>query len=107
LQRIKSSCGKRDADWLGYEESAGSGPDYPSVVLIFSFSAQVSWKATKERKSRKDLSRRSNEHEVKQDGLGCSRGSRLAQILFVLSGELPRVMDIIGKMHDFDFVAFI
>jgi hypothetical protein len=78
-----------------------------SAALIFSFSAQVSCKATKERKSRKDLSRRSNEHEVKQDGLGCSRGSRLAQILFVLSGELPRVMDIIGKMHDFDFVAFV
>ena len=51
--------------------------------------------------------RRWNEHEIKQDGLDCSCGSRLTQIIFVLSGELPRVMNIIGKMHDFDFVAFI
>jgi len=36
-----------------------------------------------------------------------SGGSCLAQILFVLSGEFPCVVDIIGKMHDFDFVAFI
>jgi hypothetical protein len=52
LQRIKSSAGKRDAGWLGYEESAGSRLDYPSAALIFSLSAQLSWKATKERKSR-------------------------------------------------------
>ncbi len=45
--------------------------------------------------------------EIKYDGLDRSCGSRLAQILFVLSGELPRVPDIIRKMHDFDFVAFI
>src|SRR5260370_9781511 len=44
---------------------------------------------------------------MKQDALSCSCGSRLSQILFVLSRELPRVMDIIGEMHDFDFVAFI
>ena len=43
----------------------------------------------------------------KQDGLDGSRGARLTQILFVLSGEFPRVMNIIGKMHDFDFVALI
>ena len=40
-------------------------------------------------------------------GLDCSCGSHFTQILFVLSSELPRVMNIIGKMHDFDFVAFI
>jgi hypothetical protein len=44
---------------------------------------------------------------VNQDGSRCSRGSPLTQLLFVLSSELPRVMVIIGKMHDFDFVAFI
>ncbi len=55
----------------------------------------------------KGLWRRYNEHEIKQDGLRCPCGSRLTQILFVLSSELPRVMDIIGKMHDFDFVASI
>ena len=54
----------------------------------------------------KGLWRRWNEHEIKQDGLDCSCGSRLTQIVFVLSGEFPCVMDI-GKMHDFDFVAFI
>jgi hypothetical protein len=46
-------------------------------------------------------------HEIEQDELGCSRGSRLSEIFFVLSSKLPRVMDIIGKMHDFDFVASI
>jgi hypothetical protein len=53
------------------------------------------------------LTRRQNQQEIEQDELVCSRGARLTQILFVLPGELPGVMDIIGKMHDFDFVAFI
>jgi hypothetical protein len=48
-----------------------------------------------------------NEHEIKQNELDRSCGSRLLQILFILSSELPRVMDIIGKVHDFDFVTFI
>ena len=50
---------------------------------------------------------RRNEQEANEDGLDGSCGSRLAEIVFVLSRELPRVMDIIGKMHDFDFVTFI
>ena len=53
------------------------------------------------------LARRQNQQEIEQDELDCSRGARLTQILFVLPGELPGVMDIIGKMHDFDFVALI
>jgi hypothetical protein len=53
------------------------------------------------------LTRRQNQQEIEQDELGCSRCARLTQILFVLPGELPGVMDVIGKMHDFDFVAFI
>jgi hypothetical protein len=41
------------------------------------------------------------------DGSGRAGGPGLAQIIFVSSGELPCVVDIIGKVHHFDFVAFI
>lgn len=46
-------------------------------------------------------------NEFRQGGLGCSCSARFTQILFVLPSELPRVMDIALKVHDFDFVAFI
>jgi hypothetical protein len=41
---------------------------------------------------------------IESDRVGSPRP---AQFIFVSSGELPRVVDIIGKMHHFDFVAFI
>ena len=45
--------------------------------------------------------------EIKQVSLGRPCGSRLAQILDVLAGELPRMVGIIAEMKGLDFVAFV
>jgi hypothetical protein len=41
------------------------------------------------------------------NGLDPAGSPRLAQFIFVLPGELPGVVDVIGKMHHFNFLAFI